>query len=61
MTTEERAAKGQVVPPRFLPAADVLAGETRRAAHLARNPLGTTPVLELESGACIGDVFAICE
>jgi nicotinate phosphoribosyltransferase len=28
MTTEERAAKGQVVPPRFLPAADVLAGET---------------------------------
>ena len=28
MTTEERIAKGAVVPPRFLPAADVLAGET---------------------------------
>ena len=28
MTTEERTAKEAVVPPRFLPAADVLAGET---------------------------------
>jgi nicotinate phosphoribosyltransferase len=28
MTTEERAVKRGIVPPRFLPAADVLAGET---------------------------------
>ena len=28
MKTEERTAKGAVVPPRFLPAADVLAGDT---------------------------------
>ena len=52
------AEKGLEIPTVPL---DVVAGETRRAAHLARNPLGTTPVLELESGACIGDVFAICE
>lgn len=40
---------------------DVRSGENRQPAHLARNPLGTVPVLELDSGGCIADVVAICE
>jgi glutathione S-transferase len=39
---------------------DPFAGETRTAEYLARNPAGRTPVLELESGACLPESNAIC-
>jgi len=40
---------------------DVVGGENRREPHLTRNPLGTTPVLELPSGRCFSEAVAICE
>jgi glutathione S-transferase len=36
-------------------------GDTLSRAHLARNPLGQVPVLELDSGQCISESTAICE
>lgn len=39
---------------------DIMAGETREAAHLARNPLGELPVLELDDGTHISESLAIC-
>jgi glutathione S-transferase len=36
-------------------------GDTFGAAHLARNPLGQVPVLELADGRCIAETVAICE
>ena len=38
---------------------DVLGGEARREAFLAKNPLGQVPVLELEDGTCISETTAI--
>ena len=40
---------------------DILGGENRRSPYLERNPLGQTPMLELEDGACIAETAAICE
>jgi glutathione S-transferase len=40
---------------------DLMAGENRQAAHLARNPSGQTPALELDDGRCLAEVTAICE
>jgi len=40
---------------------DLLKGENREAAHLARNPLGQLPVLELDDGTRITESLAICE
>lgn len=40
---------------------DLLAGENRQAPHLARNPLGQLPVLELADGTMITESIAICE
>lgn len=40
---------------------DLPAGENRGEAFLARNPLGQTPALELDSGRIITEVVAICE
>lgn len=40
---------------------DLMAGENRQAEHLARNPSGQTPALELDSGAVIAEITAICE
>jgi glutathione S-transferase len=40
---------------------DLPAGENRQASHLARNPSGQTPTLELEDGACLAEITAICE
>ncbi len=37
------------------------AGDALGAPHLARNPLGQVPVLELDSGQCISETLAICE
>ncbi|KUM43150.1 glutathione S-transferase family protein [Pseudomonas sp. EpS/L25] len=38
---------------------DILAGETRTAAFLAKNPNGKIPVLELEDGTCLWESNAI--
>ncbi len=42
-------------------AVDVRGGENRRAAHLARNPAGQTPCLELDDGFYLSEITAICE
>jgi glutathione S-transferase len=38
----------------------LMAREHKSAEHLARNPLGQTPVLELEDGTTISESVAIC-
>lgn len=40
---------------------DIMAGENRQGPHLARNPSGQSPTLELDDGTCIAEVTAICE
>ena len=41
---------------------DIIAGENRsRADYTAKNPLGTTPMLELEDGTCLTESWPICE
>ncbi len=40
---------------------DLMAGENRQAAHVARNPGGQTPALELDDGRFLAEVTAICE
>ena len=40
---------------------DLVAGENRREPYLARNPNGQCPALELDSGAVIAEITAICE
>jgi glutathione S-transferase len=40
---------------------DLRGGENRQAAHLARNPNGQTPTLELDDGTCLAEITAICE
>jgi glutathione S-transferase len=40
---------------------DLMAGENRQAAHLARNPQGQTPALELDNGVCLAEILPICE
>lgn len=42
-------------------AVDIMGGENRGDAFRARNPMGQLPALELESGAVITEVVAICE
>jgi glutathione S-transferase len=46
-----------------VPRADVnlMGGENRQAPHLARNPSGQTPTLELDDGTCLAEITAICE
>lgn len=39
---------------------NIVAGEQRGEAFLARNPSGKIPVLELEDGRCIAESVAIC-
>ncbi|HEY0844772.1 MAG TPA: glutathione S-transferase family protein [Noviherbaspirillum sp.] len=38
---------------------DILKGETRSAAFLARNPTGKIPLLELDDGSCLSESNAI--
>ena len=38
---------------------DIFAGESQTSEHLARNPAGRTPVLELESGETLAESNAI--
>ncbi len=40
---------------------DLRAGENRQPAHLARNPFGQMPTLELDDGSFIAEITAICE
>lgn len=40
---------------------DLMAGENRQAEHLARNPSGQTPALQLDNGDMIAEITAICE
>ena len=40
---------------------DLPGGENRQAPHLARNPSGQTPCLELDDGRCLAEITAICE
>lgn len=44
----------------FVPV-DVMAGEHRQAAFLAKNPAAGVPVLELDDGTCIAECSAITE
>ncbi len=40
---------------------DLRGGENRQAAHLARNPHGQMPALELDDGSYLSEILAICE
>ncbi len=40
---------------------NLMKGENREASHLARNPHGQMPSLELDSGAFISEILPICE
>ena len=40
---------------------DLMAGENRQTPHLARNPSGQTPCLELDDGSHLAEITAICE
>lgn len=40
---------------------DLIGGENRQAPHLARNPSGQTPTLQLDDGTCLAEITAICE
>jgi glutathione S-transferase len=40
---------------------DLRAGDNRKEPHLARNPSGQTPTLELDDGSYIAEITAICE
>jgi glutathione S-transferase len=40
---------------------DLPGGENRQPPHLSRNPSGQTPALELDDGACLAEITAICE
>jgi len=40
---------------------DLIAGENRQEAHLARNPYGTLPTLELDDGTFISEITVIAE
>lgn len=40
---------------------DLMGGENRQGTHLARNPSGQTPTLELDDGTFLAEITAICE
>ena len=52
------AEKGLVLP---IQKVDLAAGENREAVHLARNPHGQMPTLELDDGSFLSETVAICE
>jgi glutathione S-transferase len=52
------AEKGLDIPRAEI---DLLGGENRQPPHLARNPSGQTPTLELDDGTCLAEITAICE
>ena len=41
---------------------DIITGENRQSAdYIAKNPLGTIPMLELDDGTCLTESWPICE
>jgi glutathione S-transferase len=52
------AEKGLGLPVQTV---DLAAGENREPPHLARNPHGQMPTLELDDGSHISETVAICE
>lgn len=40
---------------------NLMAGENRQPAHLARNPAGQMPALEMDNGDYLAEITAICE
>jgi glutathione S-transferase len=40
---------------------NLMAGENRQDSHLARNPQGQTPTLELDNGVFLAEILPICE
>jgi glutathione S-transferase len=40
---------------------DLMAGENRQAEHIARNPAGQMPTLQLDDGSYLSEITAICE
>jgi glutathione S-transferase len=52
------AEKGVEVPREEV---NLMAGENRQAPHLARNPAGQMPSLEMDNGVHIAEITAICE
>lgn len=40
---------------------DLMAGENRKEPHVARNPDGRLPTLELDDGTMLSEILAICE
>ncbi|HZZ89406.1 MAG TPA: glutathione S-transferase family protein [Caulobacteraceae bacterium] len=40
---------------------NLMAGENRQPDHLARNPQGQTPALELDNGVFLAEILPICE
>lgn len=40
---------------------DLMTGENRQGEHLARNPAGQLPTLELDDGSHVSEITAICE
>jgi glutathione S-transferase len=54
------AEKGMLEQAEFIQV-DVLGGEHRQPAFLAKNPTAAVPVLELDDGTCISECTAITE
>jgi len=52
------AEKGLTIPSQDV---DLRAGDNRKPEHLARNPHGQMPTLELDDGTFISEILAICE
>ena len=52
------AEKGLNIPTQTV---DLRGGENRQPAHLARNPHGQMPTLELDNGGYLAEVTVICE
>ncbi len=52
------AAKGITLPTETV---DIMAGENRQPGYLSKNPVGGTPLLELDDGTPLSESIAICE
>jgi glutathione S-transferase len=52
------AEKGIELP---LEQVDLIAGDNRKDAHLARNPAGQLPTLELDDGSFLAEITVICD
>jgi len=52
------AEKGLSIPTQDV---DLMAGDNRKSDHLARNPHGQMPCLELDNGAFLSEIIPICE